>query len=76
MTTKQRHDKLLHFVFPLLPISDTCTWYGTEWNGKEPKPCGEPTIGAGMFCDDNDPKWCGYHSLCERHSYGSERFDV
>lgn len=57
-------------LFPILPINDTCTWYGTEWEGegKEAKvlPCGEPTIGAAIF-KDLIGKTVEYHSVCERH---------
>lgn len=49
-----------------LPVADRCTWPGTEWEGDKLLACGEPTVGAGMFCDPIH-KVCQYHSVCERH---------
>lgn len=63
--------KCITELFDSLPISKTCTWPGTKWVGEGTKakilPCGEPTVGAGHFCDPTY-KDCEYHSLCERHS--------
>ena len=68
----------LHTAFQILPIADTCTWYGTTWEGTGQDavliPCGAPTIGAGVFCNPSHTR-CTYHSLCERHSRGRRAQD-
>lgn len=60
----------LHQNFEALPVSETCTWPGTEWEntgGKSKlKPCGNLTIGAGIFCDPLH-LYCQYYSVCKRH---------
>jgi hypothetical protein len=62
--------KHIHTLFSELPVSDTCTWDGTEVVGTgrftQVMPCGEPTVGAGLFCLPGHTK-CQYHSICERH---------
>lgn len=60
----------LHEFFPLLPVEDTCTWYGTQYKGDGVDSvllaCGAPTIGAAVFCDPTH-SFCSYFSVCERH---------
>ena len=52
--------------FVVLPVGETCTMPGVEWNEDKVLPCGEVTIGAGVFCF-GDHKQCSYESVCERH---------
>ncbi len=79
MAKNKMADNPIHTMFNFLPIKDTCTWHGTEWAGEGKDayclPCGEPTVAAGAFCFDKDHDICAYHSLCERHSYTSERWE-
>ncbi len=67
--------KQLHTNFQSLPVSDTCTWPGTNWvgEGKNAKllPCVEETVGAGLFCDPTHTL-CEYHSVCKRHKKAIE----
>jgi hypothetical protein len=69
---------LLHTIFDLLPVKETCEWYGTEWSGegKEAKclPCGEPTVGNGLFCDPHHVR-CVVMSVCERHKGNDELYE-
>lgn len=61
---------ILHDTFDSLSVGETCSWYGTKYQGTGKDamllPCGEPTVGAGLFCDPGHIQ-CSYHSLCERH---------
>lgn len=68
------------FLLQLLPVGDTCEWWGTKWiddpeskSGKKLAPCGEPTVGKGLFCDPTH-SLCSVKDVCERHSYATERF--
>ena len=68
-------DNPIHAVFKHLDIEERCTWPGTKWDGTALLDCGEPTIGAGLFCDPTHED-CGYYSLCKRHaSRPIERWD-
>lgn len=61
--------QMRHKYFDLLPVLDSCTWYGTEYDESgNILPCGRPTIGAAIFCDPSKTHIdCEYHSLCKEH---------
>lgn len=69
---------LLHKLFAVLPVNETCTWYGTTYKGQGKnarlQPCGSKTVGAGLFCDPAH-QYCEYHSICERHKKSIENWD-
>jgi len=64
-------DSTTHKAFSTYVARDTCTWPGTKWEGTGANvrllPCGEPSVGAGLFCDP-DHRHCEIHTVCERHS--------
>lgn len=66
--------KVASLVFALHETNDKCQWWGTTWE-KDPEaksgmkllPCGEPTVGTGLFCSmthDLDE----VIDVCERHA--------
>lgn len=65
--------KMMSLLFEQHKTGTTCQWWGTTWE-KDPEsksgmrlmPCGEPTVGTGLFCSMNH-ELDEIIDVCERH---------